>query len=73
MRYEFETKPKKCPVCGSVKIADILYGLIAFSKELENDINSGKVVLGGCVLTGDDPSWQCVVCGTKFFKKKPNS
>ena len=22
----------------------------------------GEVVLGGCVITGDDPKWQCLEC-----------
>lgn len=69
MRYEYKTKPKNCPFCGSEKIANILYGYPVISEELNNDINSRRVVLGGCVITGDDPSWQCVVCKTPFYKK----
>ncbi len=33
--YRYETKPKNCPVCGSEKIADILYGYPLFSDELK--------------------------------------
>jgi len=70
MKYEYKTKPNKCPMCGSSRIADILYGYCKFSKELENAVRTGKVVLGGCVLTGNEPTWQCVDCNTTFFRKE---
>ena len=37
-RYEYLEKPAKCPECGSARIADILYGLIAVSEKLEAEI-----------------------------------
>ena len=30
----------------------------AFTPQLEKDLEAGKVVLGGCVLSDDDPAWQ---------------
>jgi hypothetical protein len=68
MRYEYATKPSKCPVCNSEKIADILYGYPDFSEELDNHIKSGDIVLGGCVVDGDEPAWKCIVCNTEFFQ-----
>jgi hypothetical protein len=73
LRYEYKRKPRKCPVCGSVRIANILYGLIGISEELQNDVNAGKITFGGCVTTGDDPMWQCADCETKFYKKRHQS
>ena len=70
MRYEYKIKPKKCPVCGSTKIAKILYGYLAYSKKLENDLKTEKVVLGGCLITGDDPSWRCLDYNTVIYKKR---
>ena len=64
-------KPRTCLECGSKRIAKILYGMPAFSDELERDIKSGKIVLGGCVITDEDPIWQCVDCGKSYFK--PNA
>lgn len=52
----------KCPKCGSAKVAAIKYGLPAFDEELERELEAGRVVLGGCVITGDDPEWQCNEC-----------
>ena len=59
-------KPKVCSECGSKKIAKIEYGLPYFSEEERQQVEAGKIVLGGCVLTGDDPDWQCVDCGKSF-------
>ncbi len=70
MRYEYKTKPKKCPVCGSKKIAKILYGYTIFSEKLDKEIKEGKIVLGGCIISDDDPTWKCIACNTKFYKKK---
>jgi len=60
-------KPKKCPQCGAARIAKILYGMPDFSPKLEKDLDEGKIVLGGCVITGQDPSWECVKCKTRFY------
>lgn len=68
-RYEYSTKPKKCPPCRSTRIVNIMYGLPAFSKKLEDDLNSGKIVLGGCCVSDDDPRWQCLDCEVSINKK----
>ena len=59
-------KPKNCSQCGSKKIAEILYGMPAYSDELQRDLDLGKVVLGGCGVSDDDLLWQCVDCGKSF-------
>ena len=69
MRYEYTKKPQKCPECGSNRIATILYGLPDCSIELMDDIDSGKVALGGCCTTDDDPVWECADCETTIYKK----
>lgn len=42
----------KCPHCGSNNTARILYGMPVMSDELENKLDTGKVVLGGCCIGG---------------------
>lgn len=69
IRCESKTKPKKCPACGSSRIAEILYGMPAFSAKLERDLNAGRIVLGGCCVTNDDPKWQCADCQMPVYKK----
>ena len=66
MKYTSQNKPKKCPKCGSPKVAPILYGLPA--PEAFEDAEAGKIALGGCVITGDDPAWRCLDCGTNVFR-----
>lgn len=67
MRYKFARKPTKCPKCGSGQIADILYGYPEFSKELQKDLDEGKLVLGGCCVSGGDPKWKCVDCEADLY------
>jgi len=55
-------RPKQCPECGSPNdIIQIIYGM-AISEMFEEEI-AGKIKLGGCVITGDDPNWYCKKCG----------
>ncbi len=61
-------KPRKCPACGSTRIAHTLYGMPAFSEELQQDMEAGKIKLGGCCIGGDDPVWQCADCDLEFYK-----
>lgn len=67
MRYEYARKPHKCPVCGSKRIVKILYGYPSW--EVKEDVEAGRIALGGCVITGDDPYWKCVDCHTSFYLK----
>lgn len=67
--YFSKRKPQKCPSCGSKKIAKILYGLPAFSEKLQKDMDEGKIVLGGCCITDEDPTWQCVECETQIHEE----
>ena len=39
-----------------------------YSDQLQADMDSGKIVLGGCELTGDDPAWKCLECETEIYK-----
>lgn len=56
----------RCPHCGSSAIAEILYGMPAFSEELQRDLENKRIVLGGCMIMGDDPEHYCWGCGKEF-------
>ncbi len=58
--------PVACPNCGSMDVADYLWGEPAFSETLEADLDGGRVVLGGCCVGSDDPAHHCNACGTDF-------
>lgn len=53
------SKEEKCPVCGEIGIP-IVYGLPGF--ELQEAAGRGEVVIGGCVIFGNDPDHQCRSC-----------
>lgn len=49
---------ESCPDCDSHEgIREILYGLPA------EPINEEKYVIGGCIVSGNDPIWTCIECG----------
>jgi ribosomal protein S27E len=72
-RYEASRKPTRCPLCQAEQIGTLLYGMPVFSPELEARVNSGELILAGCCMTGDDPVWQCKVCGTGIYRKSGGS
>ena len=49
-----------CPTCGSDRVVPIVYGMP--SMEAVEDYDAGKVQLGGCVITDNDPHWSCRSC-----------
>lgn len=69
MRYVISGRPGECPACGSAQVAEIIYGLPAFSPDLEAALESGHAVLGGCCVTGDDPKWRCLECQAVIFDR----
>lgn len=70
-RYESSRKPSRCPACGSRLVASILYGMRGYTPDLEADLEAGRIVLGGCCITADDPKWQCTQCGISIYKEFP--
>jgi hypothetical protein len=34
------------------------------------DMEAGRVVLGGCCVTEDDPKWQCADCEAVIYERK---
>jgi len=72
-RHTATRKLRKCPRCGSRGIARILYGHPDPSETLFQDLREGRVVLGGCCITDDDPAWQCTSCETLIYKTKNHS
>jgi len=61
--------PPSCPACGSGDVVPIVYGFP--SGELLRESEEGKVVLGGCCVTGEDPQWCCRKCGDAWGTEEP--
>jgi hypothetical protein len=54
----------ECPKCGGADTRAIVYGLVGHAILVE--AHRGDVVLGGCVVVGDDPAYACRACGHRF-------
>ena len=54
-----ESTVTTCPMCGSERVAPILYGLPANEPD-------EMVHLGGCIISEDNPSWHCKACGHEW-------
>ena len=66
------TRPSRCPSCGASRFAEILYGMPAASEELDQALDRGAIVLGGCCVSDEMPRWRCGNCehewGTLSFR-----
>ena len=57
---------QRCPSCHeSIVPLPIVYGYPA--AELFEEAEAGRVQLGGCVVTEDDPKWACPSCDAPLF------
>jgi hypothetical protein len=56
----------QCPKCKSTSITEFLYGLPAYSKELQKKLETGTVALGGCIIERDSPRYTCNECGHEW-------
>jgi len=65
---KYETiKETECLQCKSENIIPIVYGYP--SKETMRKFEEGKLELGGCCVTGNDPNFYCKNCGYKFLRR----
>jgi hypothetical protein len=67
-RQFYARRPSKCSKCSSKHVLPIFYGEPDVKMMEKSD--NGKIILGGCVITDNDPDWQCLDCGMKFYWKK---
>ena len=56
---------KSCPKCGSLDVVPIFYGLPG-GPEVMEAAKKGKIALGGCCVTDNDPQKRCKACGAEF-------
>ncbi|TVQ53813.1 MAG: hypothetical protein EA377_07075 [Phycisphaerales bacterium] len=63
-----------CDSCGSEDVARIIWGLPVPPKpgsQMERDVNEGRIVYGGCAISGNDPDFRCKACGHEW-RQSPN-
>jgi len=61
-------RPRQCPECGSEKIAEIIYGLVASDLEIEKQVKMGRIVLAGCDVPRKPMRWKCLNCKAEWGK-----
>lgn len=71
MHEPIETPPPKTrshhkartrPVCGSKKVAPIMYGYPSDMDGAPKAAREGHIWIGGCVTSPDSPKWRCLAC-----------
>jgi len=66
-------KYPKCPKCKSADVGIILWGypfvMPEYREEFDKELASGKTHLGGCLVTDNDPKWQCNNCCNKWGRR----
>lgn len=55
--------PRKCPECSS-KLVPIVFGMP--NEQGIQEAEKGKIILGGCCVSFNDPTWGCAHCGWKY-------
>lgn len=59
-------KPTQCQTCYQTTVVEIVYG--DPTEEAYQLSEEDKLVLGGCVILGNSPDWECVQCKTRYSK-----
>ncbi len=60
--------PAQCPRCGSTDTVRIVYGYP--TQEAVEAAKRDEIRLGGCLITGHDPTRQCRACGRRFSTRR---
>jgi len=55
-----------CPKCNSSSIAEIFWGYPADMDSLKEALEKKEIVLGGCIVTENDPKWECNGCNHRW-------
>ena len=58
-----------CPNCSKLSIAEIFWGYPADVESMEESIEKKEIVLGGCIVTDNDPKWECNNCDHRWGER----
>ncbi len=58
-----------CPNCKKESIAEILWGYPASTDAVKEGLEKKEIVLGGCIVTEQDPKWECNECLTRWGER----
>jgi len=57
-----------CPECKSNNVAWILWGYTDVQVIAEK-LEKNEIVLGGCIVTDNDPKWECISCHQRWGER----
>ena len=57
-----ENESLQCPKCNRKNIALIFWGYPGDCDSIEEQVERKEIVLGGCIVTDNDPKWECNEC-----------
>lgn len=52
----------QCPNCKSNNVARVRFGMPDFNDKLQEELDNGTIVLGGCSVSDSDPNYCCNDC-----------
>ena len=58
-----------CPNCGKSSIAEIFWGYPGDIESMKESIEKKEIVLGGCIVTDNDPKWECNNCDHRWGER----
>ena len=58
-----------CPSCKSNDVARIFWGYPGESDSLKKKLKQRKIILGGCLVTDNDPKWECNACNHRWGER----
>lgn len=67
--YTVKTKPRKCPNCGSRKVAAVQRGTFRYSDLHGQGGDERGIILRPDDFAGPLPSWECRYCGMEIHKE----
>lgn len=56
---------RRCPACRARGLVPIMYGMP--TSEVWGDVRLGRIAIGGCVISVDDPDRQCIECDVRVY------
>jgi len=58
-----------CPSCRSKNTALIFWGYPGDMEGYLNAVAKKEIVPGGCILSNNDPKWECTGCHNRWGKR----
>ena len=63
-----KTEQERCPKCKSKNVAWILWGYPNMNL-IQEELDKGEITLGGCIITDNDPKWECNDCSWRWGER----